>query len=66
MWSLSMPAGKPDEVVIRTAEGRHPLLVSRKEGKGRITLVSLDLSSQLENLHPGVHRLLGNLLRAEK
>jgi len=66
MWSLSMPAGEPDEVVIRTAEGRHPLLVSRKEGKGRITLVSLDLSSQLENLHPGVHRLLGNLLRAEK
>ncbi len=66
MWSLDVPTGPSDEVVIRTAQGRQPLLISRREGKGRITLVSLDLSSQLENLHPGAHRLLGNLLRAEK
>jgi len=63
MWSLRVVAGQSGEVVARTARGNIPLLLTRKEERGRVTLVALDLASQLVNLHPGVHRLLGNLLR---
>jgi hypothetical protein len=66
MWSLRVSGEATDETVVRTAKGQDPLLVTRKIGKGRITLVALDIPSQLANLHPGAHRLLGNLLKAER
>jgi hypothetical protein len=66
MWSLRVSGEGTDETVVRTAKGKAPLLVTRKTGKGRITLVALDIPSQLANLHPGAHRLLGNLLKAER
>ncbi len=66
LWSLRLSGERTDETVVRTANGQAPLLVTRKTGMGRITLVALDLPSQLANLHPGVHRLLANLLRAER
>ncbi len=66
MWSLRISGERTDETVVRTAKGQAPLLVTRKTGKGRITLVGLDIPSQLANLHPGAHRLLGNLLKAER
>jgi len=50
------------EIIVRSKESGMPLLVSRKEGDGRITWVALDLPSQLLNIHPGAYRLLANLL----
>jgi hypothetical protein len=41
-----------------------PLLLTKRSGKGRITLVALDMISQLANVKPGVHRLLANILAA--
>jgi hypothetical protein len=51
-----------------SADGRIPLVVMIPLEKGRITLVALDLNSQFQNVHPGAHRLLANLLavRAEE
>jgi hypothetical protein len=40
-----------------------PLVVTLPEGKGRITLIALDLISQLVNVHPGGHRIFANLLK---
>ncbi|MEW6510019.1 MAG: PIG-L family deacetylase [Bacteroidota bacterium] len=51
-------------IVASSADERHaPLVVTVREGKGKITYVALDLYSQLMNIHPGAHRLLANLLR---
>jgi LmbE family N-acetylglucosaminyl deacetylase len=63
MWSIHAPDAKADEIVVRSGRTGAPLLLTRKEGKGEITLVALDLSSQLVNIHPGVHRLLANILK---
>jgi hypothetical protein len=50
------------ETPVRSGADGAPLLVTGPEGKGRITLVGLDLSSQMINVHPGVHRLFANIL----
>jgi LmbE family N-acetylglucosaminyl deacetylase len=66
MWSLRVQPDHASEIVVRSAQKQIPLLLVTKEGKGRVSLVALDLSSQLVNLHPGVHRLLANLLQSVK
>ena len=48
---------------IIVASGNTPLVVSIPEGSGSVTLVALDLYSQLMNVHPGAHRILANLLQ---
>ncbi len=50
------------EVPVRSGADNAPLLVTGPEGKGRITMVGLDLPSQMINVHPGVHRLFANIL----
>jgi hypothetical protein len=45
------------------SSGDLPLLAVEKEGEGRVSVVALDLGSQLMNLHAGAHRLLANILR---
>ncbi len=51
-------------VLVSSAHDGAPLVVTAPEGQGRITLVALDLISQLVNVHPGTHRLLANLLNS--
>jgi hypothetical protein len=53
-------------VLVSSADGNVPLLVTVAEGKGRITLVALDCISQLINVHPGVHRIFANLLKPNR
>ncbi len=49
-------------VDVRAKESGATLLATREEGKGVVTVVALDLVSQLMNIHPGAHRLLANLV----
>jgi hypothetical protein len=60
--SVVVAPGRPAFVLVRSSETDAHLVVDLPEGKGHITLVALDLVSQLLNLHPGAHRLLANLL----
>jgi hypothetical protein len=55
-------AGKEYESPARDAATGEALIASGRLGNGRITLVALDLISQLVNVHPGAHRLLANLV----
>ncbi|MDZ7343832.1 MAG: PIG-L family deacetylase, partial [candidate division KSB1 bacterium] len=50
------------EIPVRSKATKAPLVVTLREGEGRITYVALNLSQQLLNVHPGAHRLLANLL----
>jgi LmbE family N-acetylglucosaminyl deacetylase len=61
--SVMIAADRPASVLARDTETDSLLLVDLPEGKGRVTLVALDLVSQLLNVHPGAHRLLANMLR---
>jgi LmbE family N-acetylglucosaminyl deacetylase len=62
----STAIGLPKQVasgamIIRTISGI-PILVSLPVGNGRITYVGLALETQILNVHPGVHRLLANII----
>jgi LmbE family N-acetylglucosaminyl deacetylase len=62
LCSIVLPADAQARIPIRSAEGRDPLLVQLPFGKGSVTVVALDLVSQISNVHPGAHRLLANIL----
>jgi len=62
LCSLVLPADAQARILIRSAEGRDPLLVQFPFGTGSVTVVALDLVSQISNVHPGAHRLLANIL----
>ncbi len=51
------------EIPIRSRDSGTPLVVTGREGKGRITYVALHFSPQLMNVHPGAYRLFANLVR---
>jgi hypothetical protein len=67
-WVVSRSFGSVDpgpsgaETVLRSASTGEPLLVTIPVGKGSVTLVALDIVSQLRNVHPGAFRLLANLI----
>lgn len=62
LCSVNVLSGQRAQVLVRARHDNIPLVVEIQEGAGRITLVALDLVSQLLNVHPGAHRLLANLL----
>lgn len=49
-------------IILAAGNGTVPLIVDLPEGKGSVTLVAADLQSQLMNYHPGVYRLVANLI----
>ena len=67
-WVVSRSFGSVDtgeagaETVIRSSSTGKPLLVTLPVGNGRVTLIALDIVSQLRNVHPGACRLLANLV----
>ncbi len=62
-WGSVDPAvAEGGEIVVRSQDTGVALLVTKKEGDGRITYIALELSSQLLNIHPGAYRLLANLV----
>lgn len=48
-------------VLLRNQKGE-PVIVTREYGKGRVTLVALNLDVQLLNIVPGAFRVLANLI----
>lgn len=50
------------EIPARIQSDGNPVLMTYRAGKGRITYVNLALHLQLLNVHPGVLRLLANLV----
>ena len=62
LCSVRPSADRKAVVLVRSSPDNIPLVVDLPEGKGRMTLVALDLESQLQNVHPGAHRFLANLL----
>jgi hypothetical protein len=48
--------------VAKSSDSGRSLLAKVQVGKGQITLIALDLSSQLLNIHPGAFRLLANIV----
>ena len=62
--TLHIGGAQDAEVPVRVKGTHAPLLLTKRSGKGRITLVALDMISQLANVKPGVHRLLANILAA--
>lgn len=65
LYSLRIDSGVDARTHVTSADGRIPLVVMIPLEKGRITLVALDLNSQFQNVHPGAHRLLANLLTVQ-
>jgi hypothetical protein len=58
---VDLPAEKTAaSIVLRS--GRHVLLSRLRMGEGSVTLVAVDLLSQLVNYHPGGYRLLANII----
>ncbi len=62
LGSVEVKGNQEKEVPIRSRDSDAPLVVTIKDGKGQMTYIALDLSSQLLNIRPGAHRLLANLL----
>ncbi len=60
-YVITTAPGAPEPGVAATSGGL-PVVTSVRLGKGRVTLVALDLWSQLMNLHEGAYRLFANLL----
>ncbi len=63
--SIQINSGVEAQTPVSSADGRIPLVVVIPLERGRITLVALDLNSQFQNVHPGAHRLLANLLTVQ-
>jgi hypothetical protein len=59
--SLNLPDPSSTTVLVTDDRGR-PLVAGFRNGKGSVLVSSLDLHSQLLNVHPGAHRLFVNLL----
>ena len=56
-------SSRQDARVIMTAvHGSAILIANYPVGKGSVTLIAADLQSQLMNYHPGVYRLVTNLI----
>ncbi len=49
-------------VILAAGGGSIPLIANFPEGNGSVTLIAADLQSQLMNYHPGVYRLVANLI----
>jgi hypothetical protein len=64
--SIRINSGVEALTPVTSLEGAIPLVVMVPVEKGRITLVALDLNSQFQNVHPGAHRLLANLLALQE
>ncbi len=64
--SIRINSGVEARTPVTSLEGAIPLVVMIPVEKGRITLVALDLNSQFQNVHPGAHRLLANLLALQE
>jgi hypothetical protein len=62
MGSVALDPGVNARVLVSSRKDNTPLVVSLPVGDGAVTLVALDLVSQCLNVHPGVHRILANLL----
>jgi hypothetical protein len=60
--TLSGPALEQAVVPVRAAADHNPLVVTWKKGTGTITYTDLAMNPQFFNVHPGVYRLLANLL----
>jgi hypothetical protein len=61
-WHRLNPGSEAElEVVARCPEGR-PLLVSAREGAGRVTYAGVELVPQWMSVQPGALRLLANIL----
>jgi hypothetical protein len=63
LCSVKVAGDRPAQVIVSSLDRDIPLVVTLPEGKGRITLIALDLISQLVNVHPGGHRIFANLLK---
>jgi hypothetical protein len=50
------------KVILAAEQGSVPLIVNYPAGNGSVTLIAADLQSQLMNYHPGVYRLMANLV----
>jgi hypothetical protein len=61
---IHVTASAPVNVLVRDRESGEPLLATAGRGNGRLTVVALDLWSQLLNVHPGTYRILANLISA--
>ena len=59
--SLRISDGANAVIPVRDAVSGMPLVASVAMGNGRLTAVALDLSPQLQMVHPGGYRLLANL-----
>jgi hypothetical protein len=59
--TLSLPDRSFTTVLVADDRGR-PLVARFRTGEGTVLVSSLDLQSQLLNVHPGAHRLFVNLL----
>jgi hypothetical protein len=64
--SVNLSPGVEARTLVSSLDERIPLVVTVPVGKGQITLVALDLISQLLNVHPGAHRILANLLSVQQ
>ena len=53
LGSVRLPAREGVSMPVTTEDDGAPLVAEITEGKGRITIVALDLVSQLMNVHPG-------------
>jgi hypothetical protein len=60
--SIKTSPERKSRVLVSDRSQGIPLVVSFQEGDGQITLVALNLSSQLIDINPGAHRVLANLL----
>lgn len=49
-------------IPVRAKGQNSPLLLTKEEGKGRITYIDLALSQQFLNIHPGMFRLFANII----
>ena len=58
--TVAVDRGRSAVTAVASDDG--PLVVSLSEGRGTIRVVTLDLYSQLMNIHPGAHRILANLI----
>jgi LmbE family N-acetylglucosaminyl deacetylase len=60
---IRVDAALGTRILVRSGADRSTLAAEVAVDKGLVTFVALDLMPQLMNVHPGAHRILGNLLR---
>ena len=62
LGSVLRGGAKDAQTVVRSSSTGENLLLCVPVGRGRVTLVGLDIDSQLRNVLPGAYRLLANLI----